>query len=99
MSKRAGNLLQYFRRSKVPKVTGNNDPEPEEEEMEGEDERQALLPVEHHQVEDGKNGKEAEEDPYAQLNQILLVSSYITNAAGHVSRQITFYQNIYGCVT
>ena len=43
-----------------------------------------------------ENGSEAEEDPYVPLNQILHVSSYITNAVGHVSRQITFYQHING---
>ena len=42
------------------------------------------------------NGSETEKDPYAPLNQILYVSSYITNAVGHVSRQITFYQHING---
>ena len=43
-----------------------------------------------------ENGSEAEEDPYAELNRILYVSSYITNAVGNVSRQITFYQHING---
>ena len=48
---------QYFRSSKVPNVTGNNVPEPEEEDMEEEDGRQALLPVEYYQVEGGKTVK------------------------------------------
>ena len=52
--------------------------------------------MEHYQVEGGQNGSEAEEDPCAPLNQILYVSSYITHAVGHVSRQITFYQHIHG---
>ena len=64
--------------------------------MEEEDARQELLPVEHYQVEGGENGSEAEEDPYTPLNRIFHVSSYITDAVGHVSRQITFYQHIHG---
>ena len=76
------------------KVTGSNDPEPEKVEMKEEDERQALLPVENSQIEEGKNGNKAEENPCAPLNQILHVSSYITYAVGH-SRFI-FYQNING---
>ena len=43
-----------------------------------------------------ENGSEAEKDPCAPLNQILHVSRYITDAVGHVSRQITFYQHING---
>ena len=86
--------MQYFQSCKVPQSAGNNNPEHEEEEIEEKDERRALLPVEHFQVKE--NGSEAEEDPYAPLNQILHVSSYNTNAVGHVSRQITFYQHING---
>ena len=51
--------------------------------------------MEHYQVEGGKT-EEAGEDPCAPLNQILHVSSYITNAVGHASRNITFYQHIHG---
>ena len=42
------------------------------------------------------NGKETEEDPFAQLNQILHTSRYVTFAIGHASRQVTFYQHIHG---
>lgn len=45
--------------TKIPKVIGNNDSEPEEEA----NEKEARLPLEHDQVEGGKNCKEAEGHP------------------------------------